>query len=1038
MARLIRIGGSFAIVLVTYWAYALVAVPLIEPSAARHRAEVPSEEELGRLAEQSKARWRKELEGLFPPGAWELDDPTIVEIDEARLLLKDYSRPKDGRTVQIDKCTAIFTPHRPGATPDERRRGSIILEAPEGAVLEFDGPFDPSKGELGRLESGRLQGPITIRSDGKSPGRDDDLNVITSEVDISEERICTQEAVDFRLGRSHGRGREMWIKFFSDPKDEAAKRRAPKVDGIESVEIVHLEELELYLGDRGFVPGVDKTGTGLRAPGDANARTDLPIDVRCRGPFRFDPVGQVATFRDQVDVRRVHPTGPVDQLTCEKLSVFFARPREAPSSPAKEPSGTPNPKPEAETDPSDQLDLQPRRIAAKGFPVVVSAPSQGIEARGEDLQYDFQSNWVMLDGTQEVYLKQGDSEIHARKLQYQMGEEGRMGQAMAEGPGWLKVVNREKPDQVFSARWSKLLHLRPHEGQPVISLYGDARLEFGELGHLTATEIHLYVLEMPADESSERVRVRPDRLVALGQVVVNSPHVTGTVNQLGVWFEPMPQAAGAGDHGRQDGASGDPAHPADSARRQDGALGVRPIYAVSSSGAAEPLRAEGPADASRPDRHFQVVGGLLQAKVLMPADAPSWAPSRDAQPELAELIIEDDVELKETRTAQPDELPVVVRGELIHVLHAGRPDRKVTVRGNPPRFDGRGLTLCGLNRDSSILLDSGANELRVDEPGWTELPLDRDFEGRPLQHPGRLRVRWRKGMVFDGRTVRFEGGVVAGARHSGGETVLHAEILDVHLLRLVDFGSVNERPDRMEVERIVCYGRVLMENRSFDEQGQSSLDRFEMANLDIDLQSGATRADGPGSMTTVSRATADLLANGRDQGPDADPPATDEADSSPLRYLSVGFQGPLAGNVRNRQMTFRDQVEAAYAPVDSWEPSLDPDDLESLGPRGVLLDCRELTVTHMPRPTGKGRAIELVATGDVVVEGQTFTARAPRMSYDDAKQLLILDEDGWTQAELSRQDRVGARRSEFKAGRILYWRFTGQVHVERGRSLKSQ
>ena len=31
MQRLIHIAGSLGIVLVTYWAYALVAVPLIEP-----------------------------------------------------------------------------------------------------------------------------------------------------------------------------------------------------------------------------------------------------------------------------------------------------------------------------------------------------------------------------------------------------------------------------------------------------------------------------------------------------------------------------------------------------------------------------------------------------------------------------------------------------------------------------------------------------------------------------------------------------------------------------------------------------------------------------------------------------------------------------------------------------------------------------------------------------------------------------------------------------------------------------------------------
>ena len=37
MPRVFRIAGSFAIVMVAYWAYALVAVPWIEPAVAFRR-----------------------------------------------------------------------------------------------------------------------------------------------------------------------------------------------------------------------------------------------------------------------------------------------------------------------------------------------------------------------------------------------------------------------------------------------------------------------------------------------------------------------------------------------------------------------------------------------------------------------------------------------------------------------------------------------------------------------------------------------------------------------------------------------------------------------------------------------------------------------------------------------------------------------------------------------------------------------------------------------------------------------------------------
>jgi hypothetical protein len=1106
MARITRIVGSLGIVLVAYWAYALVAVPWIEPAAGRQRSEAPSEEELRALQAQARERWQRELEGLFPPGSWELDDPTIVEMDEVRLLLQGYTQQEDGKKVEIRPCTMIFTPHRPDVTEADRRRGAIILEVPDGAVLEFDQPFELTK--VGRLEKGELQGRVTIRSEGKSPGPEDDLRVVTRDVDVNEERIFTKHDVDFRLGRNHGRGRQMWIHFLSDPDKKGTKQRGPNVDGIESIKILHLEQLSLHLDDQGLLPGGQGTAGDRAIQPAPEAATDLPIEVKCRGPFQFDAIEQVATFEDHVTVLRSHPEGPSDQLNCETLSVYFARPRNSVPTPAE--AGADEPEPKSEAERFDRLEMRPRRIQASGTPVVVCAPSQGIEARGEQLEYDLETGQLeldVLDDTQEVFLKQGPNEIHARWLQYQLVEGRRLGRAAAKGPGWLRAESEEKADQQLYARWGKLLHLRPHEGQPVISLYGDAELEFGVLGRLTATEIHFYLLELPADDRSDRVQVRPDRLVALGRVVIDSPRVSGTVDQLGVWFEEAAGeenaeddaggtsvlqasggtiarqaswAPGTGEAGRETSPGGPRpsggAAPTDRGGRRDRVRGTGPLGAADAPGAAAvpPLETGEPPVGGEADHHFEITGRLMEAQVLLPAGAASSDLSQHGDSELSELVIEGDVELKETGPVDPPlgtpappaaragEPPVVVRGELIHVLNASRPDREVTVRGDPPSVQGRGLTLSGLNPGSSIKLDSGTNELRIDEPGWTELPLDRDLDGQPLDEPGRLRVWWQKRMVFDGRRIRFEGQVVARGRHHRGGSELSTETLDVHLARFVRLTEADQDLDRVEVQRIVAYGGVRTENRSFTEQGQSSVDRFHGANLDVNLETGASKSMGPGWMTSVRCGSSDLLSTPRDKGSGAGPSArpsgdssagasadpsagaradasatTPEADQNELRYLDVRFQGPLEGNVRSRQMTFRDEVRAAYAPVDCWEPALNPDDLESLGPDGVLLSCRELTVTHMPQPTGEGRAVELVATGNVVVEGRTFTARAPRMTYDDAKQLLILESGGWTDAELYHQKRVGAPWSEVQAGRILYWRSTGQIHVERARSLKT-
>ena len=124
MPRLAHIAGSFVIVLVAYWAYALVAVPLIEPPAAvadTHNG--PGGRTVRMPSATAKA---KEWAALFPDGAWQRKDPKVLEIDQIKLLMEDYQNLGNGR-LRVHPCTIIFTPE--GADdPVERNRRSIVLE----------------------------------------------------------------------------------------------------------------------------------------------------------------------------------------------------------------------------------------------------------------------------------------------------------------------------------------------------------------------------------------------------------------------------------------------------------------------------------------------------------------------------------------------------------------------------------------------------------------------------------------------------------------------------------------------------------------------------------------------------------------------------------------------------------------------------------------------------------------------------------------------------------------------------------------------
>jgi hypothetical protein len=325
----------------------------------------------------------------------------------------------------------------------------------------------------------------------------------------------------------------------------------------------------------------------------------------------------------------------------------------------------------------------------------------------------------------------------------------------------------------------------------------------------------------------------------------------------------------------------------------------------------------------------------------------------------------------------------------------------------------------------------------IDGPGHMEAPLDRDLEGKPLPGNHTVQVDWQHAMHFDGRKATFEQSVVA----SGPTQRLRTDVMEVQLQRPINFADA-KMDAGVQIEQLRCPSGVLLENNSLDPQGQiQSQDRMVLADMWVNLQSGALRASGPGWLTSVRRGNSGpLAANGGSPlaammagGPAA---ACGSAKADELTCVHVRFQGYLDGNVHRRQVTFHDQVRAAYAPVDSWMARLESDDPAVLGPRSVVLHSDELSAADMAGPGSNSRAMEFSAAGNAVVEGVLFTARAARVSYAELKDLLILEGDGRTDAELYRQEGVGKKASHTAARKIFYWPQSNRLYADGARSLE--
>ncbi len=152
-----------------------------------------------------------------------------------------------------------------------------------------------------------------------------------------------------------------------------------------------------------------------------------------------------------------------------------------------------------------------------------------------------------------------------------------------------------------------------------------------------------------------------------------------------------------------------------------------------------------------------------------------------------------------------------------------------------------------------------------------------------------------------------------------------------------------------------------------------------------------------------------------------------------LTYLHVTFERGISGDVNRHEVTFADQVKTVYGPVLRWQDKLDP---EKPGPQGIIMSCDQLTVREMPSTLRNDRGtMEMEALGNTLVEGQAFTARAPRLTYAEAKDLLVFEGNGQTDAELFRQLAPGLPATKASARKIMYWQGSNRAEVDDARHL---
>jgi hypothetical protein len=363
----------------------------------------------------------------------------------------------------------------------------------------------------------------------------------------------------------------------------------------------------------------------------------------------------------------------------------------------------------------------------------------------------------------------------------------------------------------------------------------------------------------------------------------------------------------------------------------------------------------------------------------------------------------------------------------------------MSAKGQPVVAHVQGTTL----RGGEISFDQAASRFHVPTPGDLARTIDRDLDGQRLETPLPLTVSWHGTLTFDGRQATLTDRV----HIRTPQQQLQTQQLVASLTRPVSLETMQVDP-QMDLDRLIdkveCLGGVILDRQTVDAGGLASQEHAELPNLTIERGLGQVSATGPGWLRSARLARGGPLragtASGRTNswtGTFARHPMSRPADASQLAagpsrggtrghglsYLRVDFQRAMRGHLERREMRFDGQIRCVQGPVSSWNQVLHVEGLPQLPQDTFVLQSATLQVAQRRAPGGAAWH-EMEAEGNVQVEGGLgehgiFTARGSRLTYDQSKDLLILD-GGAGMAELVREESLGGRRQQNHARAVHF------------------
>jgi hypothetical protein len=996
-------------VLLSLAAYQLVVVTAIEPTASPE-PKIPVYSPI-----VGGERW---WQGFFSEGAWQVENPTIVQNRRGVLLASSWEQigPK---TWKLEPLSMILpqTDRHADATQGSQgfsQQDVWIVSAQRGAIIHFDEPFDLRSGTSPSIERGQFDGSITItrRSIGKPNAKP--WSLTTSDLSIDHRKISTQQEVSIQWDQSTVRGRDLSILLRRDilgggPNDDDSSTWGP----LDELEMIHVDELSVALPDGGLWAGVDPS---LLAEQSSVRNLPARLEAICGGRFTFDFKSSVAALTGGVQMKHHLGQLPPDEFLAHKVTVRVGTPEsQVPKAGSTAPVGG----------------FEIREIVALGIDslqnfvgeqwVDLQSPTLGASARAKKLRVDLEQQRIELAGkldqpgaTQSIALLQYQGyEFRSPSIEYQaaaadaQGKPEHVGWMFAEGPGELNTSASSQLGE-SQVRWQESLKMLPTEtpGEQWVELLGNTLLENKTQGFMTAERLQVWLKKQisntPANgpptvnSTSPKSQFMPDRVLATGNTTLATPELKAHVGRLALQMVYAPNP-GFDSSTKPNGL------PLNDSKGNPMYSFVSPPQAAVSSQPSAVLAAQPPVRA----KPITIHGQSLTTTVVS-AGKQNWIDALTIDGPLT-------VHSAEEQTMTPMQWHIEGKQLLMASNAAGQVD--LQINGEPARI----VMADGALEGPTIRFDQLNNLIWMDQPGEFTIPLSvlNRSKGQlsSLQWVRPPHCQWQGRMIFDGSVARIDGDIEFDgiARHVDEYWRLkgYCQRLDLALSKSVDLSQAPRNRSTSDaeanaveatVERIVLQDSVDLRIQQLDPQGDpKSLERIVVPILTFHVAEQKLVGGGTGWINSK------FLSQGNGLGQLASRERGQQATQT-LKGAHLAFRDSMVAFLDRNEVVFDGKVGLAVGPLDQWEDTIDPEEMTHLQLEQMLLSCdqlkivdtSELSTTISSSPGSPRQAMEFQATGNVAFEGKAesgnYTGNGYQVTYVQVKDQLILRGDGQTPA----------------------------------------